>query len=118
MAPAVPQIKSGRLRAIGVSSEERSPVLPDVPTFSESGVKAWFPQTWWALAAPKGTPQAIVARLNGEIGQFMKQPDVQEKLTAVGLQPLSSTPEKVTEQIKVALARMPEVIKAAGIQPE
>ena len=118
MAPAVPQIKSGRLRAIGVSSEERSPVLPDVPTFAESGVKAWFPQTWWALAAPKGTPQPIVARLNGEIGQLMKQPDVQEKMIAVGLLPLSSTPERMTEQIRIALARMPEVIKAAGIQPE
>src|SRR3954464_2989043 len=64
MAPAVPHVKAGRLRALAVTSEQRSSALPDVPTMAEAGVKEWFPQTWWAMAAPRGTPPAIVKRLN------------------------------------------------------
>ncbi|MGZ5092881.1 MAG: Bug family tripartite tricarboxylate transporter substrate binding protein, partial [Burkholderiales bacterium] len=85
MAPAVPHIKAGRLRALVVSSEQRSAAIPDVPTMAEAGIKEWFPQTWWAMAAPKGTPVAIIKRLNSEIGQFMKAPDVQEKFASLGL---------------------------------
>jgi len=118
MAPAVPHIKSGRLRALVVSSEQRSPTLPDVPTMSEAGVKASFPQTWWAIAAPKGTPAVIINRLNAEIAQFMELPDVQEKLVNVGLFPLHSTPARVTELVKIGNQQMAKVVKAAGIKPE
>ena len=118
MAPAVPQVKSGRLRALVVSSEQRSPSLPDVPTMAEAGVKGAFPQTWWAIAAPKGTPAAIISRINTEIGTFMKMPDVQEKLVNVGLFPLHSTPERVTDLVKSSTEQMAKVVKAAGIQPE
>jgi tripartite-type tricarboxylate transporter receptor subunit TctC len=118
MAPAVPHIKSGRLRALVVSSEQRSPTLPDVPTMAEAGVKASFPQTWWAIAAPKGTPAVIINRLNAEIAQFMELPDVQEKLVNVGLFPLHSTPARVTELVKIGNQQMAKVVKAAGIKPE
>jgi tripartite-type tricarboxylate transporter receptor subunit TctC len=118
MAPAVPHVKSGRLRALAVSSEQRSSALPEVPTMADAGVKEWFPQTWWAMSAPRGTPAAIIKRLNGEIVQAMKAPDVQERFANVGLQPLHSTPERVTELVKTGTARMGQVVKAAGIQPE
>ncbi|MGZ5141474.1 MAG: Bug family tripartite tricarboxylate transporter substrate binding protein [Burkholderiales bacterium] len=118
MAPAVPHIKAGRLRALVVSSEQRSAAIPDVPTMAEAGIKEWFPQTWWAMAAPKGTPVAIIKRLNSEIGQFMKAPDVQEKFASLGLIPLHSTPERVAELVKTGAVRMGQVVKAAGINPE
>ena len=76
MAPAVPHIKAGRLRALAVTGDQRSTAIPDVPMMSEAGVKEPFPQTWWAMAAPKGTPAAIIKRLNSEIAMAMKSPDV------------------------------------------
>ena len=118
MAPSVPHIKAGRLRALAVSTEQRSSALPAVPTMAEAGVKEGFPQTWWAIAAPRGTPAAILKRLNHEIGQFMTGPDVQERFVSLGLIPLHSTPERVTELVKKGLVQMAQVVKAAGIQPE
>lgn len=118
MAPAVAHVKSGRLRALAVSSEQRAAALPDVPTMADAGVKEWFPQTWWAMSAPKATPATILRRLNTEITAAMKSPDVQERFANVGLQPLHSTPERVTELVKTGTARMGKVVKAAGIQPE
>jgi len=118
MAPAVPHIKAGRLRALAVTGDQRSTAIPDVPMMAEAGVKEWFPQTWWAMSAPRGTPPALITRLNAEIVKAMKAPDVQERFANVGLQPLHSTPERVTELVKTGTARMGQVVKAAGIQPE
>jgi tripartite-type tricarboxylate transporter receptor subunit TctC len=118
MAPAVPHVKAGRLRALVVSSEQRSNALPDVPTMGEAGIKGWFPQTWWAMSAPKGTPAAIVKRLNGEVAKAMKSPDVAEKFANLGLTPLHSTPERIAELVKTAMPQMGQVIKSAGIKPE
>jgi tripartite-type tricarboxylate transporter receptor subunit TctC len=101
-----------------VSTEQRSTAIPEVPTMADAGIREWFPQTWWAMAAPKRTSPAIIKRLNGEIAQFMKAPDVQEKFANIGLVPLHSTPEHVTELVKTGTERMGKVIRAAGIQPE
>lgn len=118
MAPAVPQVKAGKLRALAVTTEQRSTALPDVPTMADAGIKEWFPQTWWAMSAPRGTPPAVIKRLNTEIVQAMKAADVQERFANVGLTPLHSTPERVTELVKTGSARMGQVVRAAGIQPE
>ena len=118
MAPAVPQVKAGKLRALAVTTEQRSAALPEVPTMADAGIKEWFPQTWWAMSAPRGTPPAVIKRLNTEIVQAMKAPDVQERFANVGLTPLHSTPERVTELVKTGSARMGQVVRAAGIQPE
>lgn len=118
MAPAVPHVKAGRLRALAVSSDQRSTAIPDVPTMADAGIKEWFPQTWWAMAAPKGTPGPIIDRLNAAVGQFMKAPDVQEKFASLGLVPLQSTPREITDLVRTGTARMGKVLKAAGIQPE
>jgi tripartite-type tricarboxylate transporter receptor subunit TctC len=118
MAPAVPHIKAGRLRGLAVTSEQRSGALPDVPTMGEAGIKSWFPQTWWAMSAPKGTPAPVVKRLNDAIAKAMTSQDVQEKFANLGLTPLHSTPEHIVELVKVAMPRMGQVIKSAGIRPE
>jgi tripartite-type tricarboxylate transporter receptor subunit TctC len=118
MAPAVPQIKAGKLKALAVTSDERSPVLPDVPTMVQAGIHGSSPQTWWALLAPKGTPGAIIARINSDVAQMMKLPDVQEKYGALGITTAHSTPEQITELIRTESPQMGKVLKAAGVQPE
>ncbi len=118
MVPAVPQVKAGKLRALAVTSEQRSGALPDVPTMVEAGVKAQFPGQWWGVVAPRGTPAAIVNRINADIAQFMKAPDIQEKFANMGIFPAHSTPERVTELQRSGTKLMAGVVKAAGIQPE
>jgi tripartite-type tricarboxylate transporter receptor subunit TctC len=118
MVPAVPQVKGGRLRALAVTTEQRSPALPDVPTMAEAGVKEPFPQTWWAIVAPRGTPAPIINRLNVEIGQIMKLPDVQEKYAGLGVFPMHTAPERVLELVRIESPQMAKVLKAAGVEPE
>ncbi len=118
MVPAVPQIKGGRLRALAVTTEQRSAALPDVPTRAEAGVKQPFPQTWWAITAPKGTPAAIISRLNAELAQIIKLPDVQEKYAGLGVFAVHTTPERVLELVKLESPIMAKILKEAGIVPE
>ena len=118
MVPSVPQVKAGRLRALAVSSEVRSPALPEVPTMPEAGVDAKFPGQWWAIIAPKGTPAAIIKRINSDTAKFMQMPDVQERLASMGTFPQHSTPERVTETMTLGAQQMSKVVKAAGIQAE
>jgi len=118
MAPSVPQITAGRLRALAVTSERRSPTLPEVPTMAEAGVKESLPQTWWAITTPKGTPAAIINRINAELAQIMRQPDVQERYAGLGLSTAHSTPERVLELVRVESPQMAKILKAAGIEPE
>jgi tripartite-type tricarboxylate transporter receptor subunit TctC len=118
MVPSVPHVQSGRLRALAVTSEQRSAALPDVPTMPEAGLKHVFPAQWWAVVAPRGTPAAIISRINSDIAQFMKLPEVQEKFASMGVFTRHSTPEQMLETIKQGTAEMREIVKAAGIQPE
>jgi tripartite-type tricarboxylate transporter receptor subunit TctC len=118
MAPAVPQIKDGKLKALAVTSDQRSLALPTVPTMVEAGITGSSPKTWWAVLAPKGTPSAIVSRINADLAQIVKQPDVQEKYAALGMVPAHSTPEQVTDLIKTEGPPMGKVLRAAGVEPE
>ena len=118
MAPAVPQIKAGKLRALAVTSDERSAAVPEVPTMVEAGIQGSSPQTWWALLAPKGTPPAIITRLNGDLAQMLKLPDVQERYAALGIIAAHTSPEGVTDLMRKESPAMGKVLKAAGVQPE
>ena len=118
MVPAVPQIKGGKLRALAFTSEERSPTLPDVPTMAEAGVKEPIPDTWWAMLAPKGTPAAIISRLNADLAQIMKLPDVQEKYAGLGVFTVHTAPERVLELVRIETPKMSKVLKAAGVEPD
>jgi tripartite-type tricarboxylate transporter receptor subunit TctC len=101
-----------------VTSEQRSGALPDVPTMVEAGVKAEFPGQWWAVVAPRGTSAAIIRRINADVAQMVKAPDVQEKYAAMGIFTAHTTPERVTELQASGTRLMAKVVKAAGIQPE
>ena len=118
MVPAVPQIKAGRLRALNVTSEQRSQALPDVPTVNEAGVRMNVPPNWWAVLAPKGAPAGVISRLNAEIGKMLKSQDIQERYASLGIFTVHSTPEQVLEQVKAESPMIGKVLKAAGAEPE
>jgi len=118
MVPALPHIRAGRLRPLAVTTRERVAVLPDVPTMIEAGVPDYESAVWWGVLAPKGTPAAIVGRLNAELGRIVKLPDVQEKYASLGVVPEHSTPAYVFEKAKAEGPRIAAALKAAGIEPE
>jgi tripartite-type tricarboxylate transporter receptor subunit TctC len=118
MPVAVPQVKAGRLRALGVSGLERSPLLPDVPTISESGLKGFDIGTWFGLLAPAGTPREIINRLSAATIKVVNAPNFRERMSAHGLDPRSSTPEEFTAQIKTQLVKFRKLVHAAGIKAE
>ena len=119
MAPALPHIRAGKLKALVVTSRNRSKLLPDVPTVSESGIPGFEMAQWQGLVAPAGTPPEIVARLHTEVLKAMRLPVVIEKLSAIGMDNVTSaTPEEFTQMIQRETRRWPDLFKAAGIQAE
>ena len=115
---ALPQIKSGRVRALAVSGAHRSSVLPEVPTMIEAGVRGYESSTWYGVLAPKATPRAVVMKLNGEIVAILKLPEVKERLLTDGAEPVGNTPEEFGAFIKSEIAKWGKVIKAAGLRAE
>lgn len=118
MVPAVPQIKGGNLRALAVTTEKRSPILPEVPTFVEAGVTKPMPQGWWAVMAPKGTPAPIVTQLHDNLVKVLAMKDVQDRYVSLGIVPISSKPEDVIARAKAEAPEMGKILKAAGVEPE
>jgi tripartite-type tricarboxylate transporter receptor subunit TctC len=116
MPSSLPHVKSGRLRAIAVTSAKRSPAAPDLPTIAESGVPGYEAVAWFGVLAPAGTPPAIVKKLNAEIIKVLKSPDVAERLSSQGAEPVSNTPEQFSAYIKSEMAKWAKVIKASGAQ--
>jgi len=115
---ALPHIKSGKLRALGVSSLKRSSAAPDVPTVAESGYAGFEAINWLGLLVPARTPASIVSRLNADVLRVFQQPDVEQKLLAQGGEPATGTPEAFASYIKSETAKWARVIKASGAKPE
>lgn len=107
-------VKAGRLRPIAVTSQVRSPLLPDVPTANESGLPGYNVTSWYGLFAPPGTPSAIVDKLNAEVAAVLKAPDVTERLAAMGAQAAPTTPEEFGRIVRSEIARWAPVVKASG----
>jgi tripartite-type tricarboxylate transporter receptor subunit TctC len=116
LSSALPLIKDGRLQPLAIGTAQRSPLLPDVPTTLEAGYKQSDYVFWVALLAPSGTPRAIVDRLNEEALKALASPEVREKLTVLGAEPMPMTPAAFDAFLKAETARMAQVVKAAGIQ--
>lgn len=115
MAPLLPNVKNGKLRALAVMSEARSPVLPELPTISEAtGLTGLTSPTWYAVVVAARTPPAIVARLNAVLAEVLKAPDVKDALAAQGLDPRPSTPEQLTKLMESEVTKWAAVVKAAG----
>jgi len=118
LAASLPLIKAGRLRAIAVSTPKRSSALPDVPTIAESGLADFDITTWYGLLAPAGTPAVVIAKINSEVARALKLPDVAERLSLLGLEPRTGTPQEFGAILKAEIALYAKIIKDAGIKPE
>jgi len=115
---AVPLVKDGRLRALGVSTLKRSELLPDVPTIAEAGVPGYEVLGWNGILAPAATPPAIVQRLNRELCAILEEPDIKQKLAQQGAAPAPTDPESFARLVRDDLMKWTEVIRSAGIRPE
>ena len=112
------QVKSGALRALAVTSKDRSALMPDLPTIIESGVPGYDLSGWIALLAPAGTPPAVVNKLNAEVTRILNLPDVRSKFLDLGAEPSPMTVPQVTAWIQKEVATWTRLVKEAGIQPE
>ena len=114
----VPQIKAGKVRALAVSSTTRSPFMPDLPTMAEAGVAGYEAGSWYGILVPAGTPGPVIQRLNTEIVRAVKSPQVRDRLSGEGAEPIGSTPAEFAAHIKAEMARLGKVIREAGLKPE
>lgn len=115
---AMPHVQGGRLRAIAITSPQRSPLLPNLPTVAESGYAGFDVQSWFGLAVPHGTPQAVVERLNTELNKVLAQPAVKQRLAEMGATPAGGTPAEMRGFIGAELKRWQAVVKASGAKAE
>jgi len=118
IAPALPLVKSGKLRAIAVTGKTRMPTVPDVPTFAEAGFPEIQGETWFCVVAPKGTPQDIIAKLHAAVAKAVADPDVRQKLDVLGYVPLMSSAEETTARFKSDGETWAKVIRDSGMKPE
>ena len=118
IASALPHIRGGKVKTLGISALKRSPLVPDIPTMDEAGVKGFESNTYFGVFAPAGTPAAIVTRLNGEINKAIGAQDFRERLAALGAEPVGGTPEQLARAVARDTEKYAAVIKRAGIKPE
>jgi tripartite-type tricarboxylate transporter receptor subunit TctC len=118
IASAQQYVKSGRLKALGVSGAKRAGSMPDVPTFQESGLDGFVVDSWVGVFAPAKTPRAIVDRLQRELAAVLAMPEVRERYAVLGIEPVGNTSEQFGEQIRVDLAKWEKVVKQAHIRAE
>jgi len=114
MPSALPLVKSGELKAIAVTSANRSPAAPDIPTIAESGLPAFEATSWFALLGPAGIPRDVQMRINAETLKALAMPDVKQKLSGLGLEASPGTPEALTTLMQNETAKWSKVVKEAG----
>jgi tripartite-type tricarboxylate transporter receptor subunit TctC len=117
VSSALPHVKAGRLRALAVSSAQRSPLFPDLPTVAESGFK-YETAGWYGLVAPARTPKAVTTRLQSNLHTALNSPQMKERLAAQGVDGIASTSEALTQHLRVELEKWTAVVKAAGLKAD
>ena len=118
LTPGLPHVKAGTLRALGITRLRRSALLPDLPTFDESGLKDFEVESWAGLFAPAGTPAEIVALLNVETRRIVENPQIKAQIGQIGFEVFGSTPDELGEFVKAQLVRTSRMVKDAGIESE
>lgn len=113
---AVPHMRSGRLRALGITSAKRSALFPDLPTIAEEGIAGYQFETWLGVLAPAGTPAAIVSKVNSDIRKALDVGDIRQKLQSMGAESAGSTPAEFRDRIHSDLVTIANVVKVAGIK--
>ena len=114
----LPLAQAGKVRALAVTSAKRSALAPELPTMIESGVPGFEVTGWYGLAAPAGTPKAIVERLNAETNRALQSPEIIEQFRVQGYEPIGGTPDQMNAQIRSDTAQWSKIIRDAGIQPQ
>jgi tripartite-type tricarboxylate transporter receptor subunit TctC len=115
---SLPHVKSGRLKAIGITIAHRSTLLPEVPTIAESGLPGYQAVTWNGLLAPAATPREIGEKLAAELAQVLRTPDMKARFAAIGTETASNTPEQFRAFLREETGKWSKVIKDAGIKLE
>ncbi|HEV8518719.1 MAG TPA: tripartite tricarboxylate transporter substrate binding protein [Burkholderiales bacterium] len=115
---ALPLIKAGKLRGLGVTGAKRSNVAPDIPTISESGVPGYSADAWYGMFAPRGTPAPIITELFTVLNQSLRAPERQEKLNAQGVDAVASTPAMFTAFVKAETTKWTKVVRESGVKPD
>jgi tripartite-type tricarboxylate transporter receptor subunit TctC len=115
---ALPHIRSGKLRALAVTSAKRSGLMTDVPTVAESGLAGYEAAGWFGVLAPAGTPPAVVAKLNAEINRILELPEVKASLASDGAEPAGGTPAQMTESARAASAKWSKLIRELNLRTE
>lgn len=118
ITPVLAHVKSGKLRALAVTTSKRSPALPDVPTLDEAGLKGFNLGTWFGVLAPSGTPAPIVDRLSSEITKIIARPDFRKRLEDIGAEGVGGTPAQMAKQIKDDTERFAKLVKDATVTIE
>ena len=113
-----PQVNSGKMKAIAVTSAKRSPAMPNVPTFAESGLAGFEANSWWAILAPAGTPKEVITRLNAEVVKALNDAGIRERFLGLGADPAPSTPEECGAHIRGEVAKWAVIVKASGARVE
>jgi tripartite-type tricarboxylate transporter receptor subunit TctC len=116
LAAALPHIKAGKMKPLAVTGTRRHPLLPDVPTFDESGYKGFDGVQWYGIVGPANLPGPIVKRLNAEIGKLLQSPDLAERLSGEALQPMPMTAEQFGQYMRDDIAKWSKLAKDRGIQ--
>jgi tripartite-type tricarboxylate transporter receptor subunit TctC len=114
----MPLAEAGQIRALAVTSPQRTALAPNVPTMIESGIPGFEIGTWYGLAAPAGTPKPAIDKLNAETNRALKLPEVIEQFRIQGYQPIGGTPDEMNAQIKADVERWTKIIRDAGIEPQ
>ncbi|WP_120967214.1 tripartite tricarboxylate transporter substrate binding protein [Comamonas sp. lk] len=114
MPALLPQVKAGRLRALGVASEHRATAAPEIPTMDEAGLAGYVVPAWKGVMAPSGTPRPIIDKLNTAMNKMLAMPDVRQRMIDLGAEPAGGTPEKFGELIKVDTSKWAAVVKSIG----
>ena len=118
LAVAMPMIAEGKVKAYGVTSATRIKAMPDLPTLAEAGLPGYAATGWFSVVARAGTPRAIVEKVNEVVTAYLRRPDVQDRLRAIAIEPLTSTPDELEKFIAAEIKKWAQVVKDAGITPE
>jgi tripartite-type tricarboxylate transporter receptor subunit TctC len=116
LPPALPHVKNGRLKALGVSTPKRSAAVPELPTIAESGLPGYSATAWYGVLAPAGTPREIIMKINAEIVKGLRTEEMKKRIASDGGEVIGSTPEEFTAVMKTDIAKWAKVVQASGAQ--